>query len=718
MQLEVDEPKPGVDFRNGNPPDGILNGPGPSIYGQELNNPYEISNIKTAANALGITFPPNVPPTHVYLKMNYTDWAEVAAMADFEEEHDYEFDTDPLHREILYDGEEPYIDSLIPENTPQPEYGAITYDDYQNLTIPVANYEVLDQMIIPPYESRLTFAAYVISGNETKYEAIDGNCHPDCPAWPKCLEDESLTCDPNTAAETLPETVDPGESANRRNFPAYILDSYMGYDGEFDSQEICLEVNPPTEPDCGLGCTAYVFPLPSNPSICEWRCNCPPPPPPPGSEPPPGQVSRCGCNVFENKKRPGGVIKVNDTQLGEEAVRRIKVKTTLRWFGFRWEDTDTDDNGCWKIDRKYNVRGLKIRIVFKDRVSDRHVIRAIRGARFWNAFLKPVKYTWLVRSTSKTWNNQCLTIFQDGDESSIHEQTYVAAITNNGVHEHYDFTNLPSPGNFSILIHDIDEGLNAAPMFEEIDEDDGVSFPLTLQYIYAFSENLTEAILISLLTNYIEVSKPDVFLHFGEEEPSDQKRRVVYHEMAHVSQYAILGQNWWRNNLFYIVEGFEDGEVQPYGEGFRDGAGRTAIIEGLAETVEHLVSDEKYGLLHSNNGVGQAGRYLNRGEILLFWNGSNTPFIPEGLFFDLLDDNMAATDITTNEPPDPADPLGATFLVEDECSGYTLLQLFDALNLAPTNINEYRQDLIQTAGIPIGCPEFDAMNDLYDSYGF
>ena len=134
--------------------------------------------------------------------------------------------------------------------------------------------------------------------------------------------------------------------------------------------------------------------------------------------------------------------------------------------------------------------------------------------------------------------------------------------------------------------------------------------------------------------------------------------------------------------------------------------------------MEHLVSDEKYGLLHSNNGVGQAGRYLNRGEILLFWNGSNTPFIPEGLFFDLLDDNMAATDITTNEPPDPADPLGATFLVEDECSGYTLLQLYDALNLAPTNINEYRQDLIQTAGIPIGCPEFDAMNDLYNSYGF
>jgi hypothetical protein len=144
--------------------------------------------------------------------------------------------------------------------------------------MPAVPFELLEVMHIPQYETRLTFTAFVVSGNEAYYEAKEGLCHPDCPTWPDCLEDSSLTCEvvPGTALGTIAlagagsvGTVT--STAPKANFPNYILDDRMGLYGEHEFINAII----PEPIECPPGCIAKLRLNPSaGPFHLEWYCDC------------------------------------------------------------------------------------------------------------------------------------------------------------------------------------------------------------------------------------------------------------------------------------------------------------------------------------------------------------------------------------------------------------------------------------------------------------
>jgi hypothetical protein len=688
-----------IQFRDPSNPPMI---PGETILGDQLQNPYDITNIENAYTALtGSTI--QFSPTHYYLKFSPVDGEDIIEIEAFEEEYGYEFETQPIHYEVLAEGKEDYVDPIVGDGGFSPEYGAVTQADYTGGHFPNVPYVVLNEMYIPIYETRLTFTAFVISGNEQYYEAIDGLCHPDCPSWPDCLDDASLTCQVGSTVGYMP-TIDPMATQPRENFPGYILDEDIGYYGEIDETSSRIPIIP-DDLDCPEGCIPILEVAPISLGGWFWDCDCPDDWDDNGGlgGPPPGQVSRCGCFVYDDERKPGGKISVEDTQLPEpEGVRKVKVMTAPRYFGFVWHATNTDDDGCWKIDKRYNVKNLKIKSVFKDRVSDRMVIRAMRGIRLWNAFLKPAKHKFLEERANRDWHSLCLLLEDAQDDNSRDEQSYVAALTNNSIHEYYDdFTTMPSPGKIKVLLHNWGDHLNAAPMFSEMDQDQ-----FTIVDVNGFL-SVFEVSPLDVFLNLWDWSKPDLFLSFGDSDPSDLKRSTVYHEMTHASQYAMAGPVWWEAYVWYIIGITFTDQPGPYGDGSSPGSGRAELTEGMATAHEFVVADSKYELLHSFSVNPQFLRFMNRAEVLTF-NNVVESFIPEGLFFDLYDENgVFPTAVSRPEPNTITDHV-RNFPFE------TQVQVFDLP--AMENIDQFKNFLWQFHGAPSGnvLPNY---NQLFQSYG-
>ena len=698
---ELISPDSSITFRSPDDPPLVEGEP---ILGAELENPYDINNMQEAYELItGVST--TLQPTHYYLKVIPVNGKDILELEAFEEDYGYEFETQPIHFKIIADGKEDYVDPAVGDEGFSPEYGAITASDYLAGHFPDIPFQLLNIMYIPEYETRLTFTAFVISGNEPYYEAIEGLCHPDCPSWPECLDVPSLTCTVLPTPAEIP-TLDPYHSDPREDFPNYIFDGALGYYGSVE--EISGRIpDPPINDECNPPCVEIVilqYDLQTGGFIWQWGCDCDIDDDGGDGEggPPSGQTEECDCYVYIDDRKPGGKISVEDTQLEDEGVRRIKVKTAPKTFGFIWKTTNTDNNGCWKIDNRYNVKRLKVKAVFKDRVTDRMIIRSLRGARYWNAFLKPVKHKFLVTRTNRDWNSLCLLIEDSENDNSRDEQSYVAATTNNAVHEYYDdYTNMPSPGKIKILIHNLDDRLDAAPMFSEIDQDQFDAGDIN-NWFLAFTTPYT-----GLIYSLWEFSKPDVFISFGNTEGTDRKKSTVYHEMVHVSQYAVTGRSWWEEYVFYVVGISLTDQPKPYGDGSSNGSGRAELTEGMAYALETVISDAEYGLAHSLGTPAQANRYLNNGERSRFWN-AGTEFIPRGLFFDLFDQNGAFPAAVS--APEPAG-------ISDNAFGFSFENQVQAINpLIVDDIETFQTRLWQTFGAGSGST-FTNYSALFDSYG-
>lgn len=170
----------------------VPSGPGETILGTELQNPYAIENIQAAYSMLNIGNS-KLEPTHYYLKFTPTDGSQISDLEDYAEVNGYEFDIQPIHYEVIYEGDEGY--SPIPKEKQGivPEYVTVSAADFTNGNLPSVPHEIVEIMHIPEYATLLTFTAFVISGNEKYYDAIEGYCHPDCPSWPLCLDEPEYT---------------------------------------------------------------------------------------------------------------------------------------------------------------------------------------------------------------------------------------------------------------------------------------------------------------------------------------------------------------------------------------------------------------------------------------------------------------------------------------------------------------------------------------------
>lgn len=178
---------------------------------------------------------------------------------------------------------------------------------------------------------------------------------------------------------------------------------------------------------------------------------------------------------------------------------------------------------------------------------------------------------------------------------------------------------------------------------------------------------------------------------------SDDLKTTAYHELAHSSHYAALGNSWYSQfmtaEIDEIINNFTSGN-SPYGDGSnQNNSPIIALGESWAYHAGQFLADRQYGA-NSHEAHEQFTSYLN-GDIAglnchLIALENFDPFlttypfrwIPKGLYYDLMD--------TRND----LNAVPRFTVIDDQVGGYTNQQFFNAFNSGITSLQAYRQNLV------------------------
>jgi len=197
---------------------------------------------------------------------------------------------------------------------------------------------------------------------------------------------------------------------------------------------------------------------------------------------------------------------------------------------------------------------------------------------------------------------------------------------------------------------------------------------------------------------------------------SDFIKENVYHECSHASQYTYAGNSWYSDfvsaelNEILVHNDIND-PFNPYGNGTSNNSPTIALGEAWGYHIGHFLAEQRYGTTarcqqeqYPGGAICCNTNYTGHPhtDVLENFNPNlqSDPFrwIPKGLMYDLMDN---------------AEP-GAT-LVNDQVSGYTIQQIFTALQSDVSNMAQYRARLLsQNPGNPTNVN----LNALFASYGY
>ena len=322
-------------------------------------------------------------------------------------------------------------------------------------------------------------------------------------------------------------------------------------------------------------------------------------------------------------------------------------------------------------------------------------------------------------------NQISIRIENSNDNNSQNEEAFVAATTNNAIHEllddHTTIGNDFDETELRVLLHTWG-GSGSAPMLNVYSAEVSDFYPhfglgpilnILLDIDAPVPDMAPSDPQLEIIWNTIQ---PDMTFPFGEGEGYDHFddiKSTIYHEMVHVIHALEAEENWWHDYRIYTLDvATTEGQASPYGNGDLPNAGMAELAEGIAESFEHFFTDLQYGLMHSQGQPRQVFRYANSGERLRFWeNDPGILFIPEGLYYDLIDDNQFP--ITEIEPVSQI----TGNRVIDNVQGFTFEQQLNALNPNITNVNQFRDNLWQLNGQMNNTNQND-YNLLFNQYGF
>ncbi|MCC7025849.1 MAG: hypothetical protein IT265_02760 [Saprospiraceae bacterium] len=432
---------------------------------------------------------------------------------------------------------------------------------------------------------------------------------------------------------------------------------------------------------------------------CGGEVNCPHGDPGGGNgggnpDPHPDEVQFCNCWVYKEQRKPGGCVRVQDVEHQQfEGVEDVKVVIWDGWFGV-W-DTQTDVNGCWKINNKqYGRTWMWVR--WK---SD---ITRIRGARqgFWRFF-----YDWQFTMTHYVGalrgpkvNNIRVEYPIWTDRGSAAHLHWGASTVNNALHDFHRYA--------ATL------GINAPPWLDinvARNRGDGIA----LMNTYLGNGNIIAAIGNSgffqdALHDLIHLPPssglflPDVQIGINFRH-SDFLKLLSYHEIAHASHYTKAGDNFYLN---LIRQEAHNGSVPPFDTYVDYGGihqGHITLAESWADHVGYTFTHMTYP---GDNNSFRGADWEENLERLRF-NAPNN-LIPIGIYHDMKDgvnpNELAFDECVCGEGP-----------INDQISGFNeaqMFQLLDGTTVSPnhflvkfiTNHGNGNQDLINKFQI------------LYDSY--
>lgn len=452
-------------------------------------------------------------------------------------------------------------------------------------------------------------------------------------------------------------------------------------------------------PICDEGCRAVLVPVdptgnipepePSGPNVFDgfvWECDCTPLPPPIVT------LNNCGCPIPANTRIPAGCIQVYDTELSNRTdetdfdtylpVRRVRVTMSDRWFSF--DETETDDNGCWSMpDERYSSKA-RMWVKF---TNDRARIRGSRDTwKFWELFQTVEHYS---GRFSGPFNN-IETNFNRGTDNmgSQTRRLWGSATVNNALHEFHDYTIadgvLPPQNDLDIFL-DHNERFGFAIMGTQNEFSiaaGGVGAivatgPIGLVLgINPFLGIFTWAVVKAYL--------PDITIGYDFNN-SDRLKELSYHEFAHASHYRQVGHDFWLD--------LAEAEIRAGGHGdqFSENADLISLCESWPHHIGHTYADRTY---LGNNASNRVRSWLGLLEIDI---NEEPNHIPEGLYHDLID-NTNVNDF-----------------VIDNVSGFTQEQIFSGFTSDIRSVEEFRLYLINNHLDGSGNTLIQ-LNDLFNSY--
>ena len=386
-----------------------------------------------------------------------------------------------------------------------------------------------------------------------------------------------------------------------------------------------------------------------------------------------GSGGECNCPLPDHSRKPSGCVQVFDNMLQAwEGVINVEVHTSkTQIFGAVFHrETETDNNGCWKINRKYYGK-IHVWVKWENGKCD---IKTMEGNTDLWGYSFPRK-AYMGQFGGPNFNNIAIKFDFTNAIGSWNFRNWAASTVNNAVFEFGGFIGSQGitrslPGNLKILLTPWGSGGNsgAAPMLDKIG--------FIQQFIlFGTANSILTGVLGVLapgavplalpLASWLEITAPDISLNFNDsgEVNSDDMRELAYHELSHALHFSQVGSNYWLANIVYIMEHLG------YGDGTAPGAGRCSVIESWAYQIGMNSTHLRYGGSNSNGGntAYNTWRKMLEEDMAVTTSGG-IPHIPYGWEWDLEDNN----------PTNPYNEI-ENGLVTDRVSGITNAQIFSTM---------------------------------------
>ena len=472
----------------------------------------------------------------------------------------------------------------------------------RNLQIP---FEVISDLNLEVENDEILREAYAITNNQ--WDGPNRSpCHRDCPNWPDCFDNSALGCSDDDGGST-----------------------------------------PPCNEDCSNApCIPTSVP-----------CNT--------SNPPSTTTNDCGCTIPSNDHYPAGCVRVFDTQAGGMGMlvplRRVTVVARNNFFTIK--TTQTNDQGCWRIDKEFKGK-VVIKVKFKNdgtkmRAGDNILIIATHAFAYRHV---------AAELNAPPYNN--LQINYQLPPAGLTLRWNVATYWN-GLVEYQDLA--------------LEAGMLPAPKLDiYVGENLGGSFAIMNRYI-EFSNGVTGGLLgsnhfLGFLANtaifnfyaaseLMELFAPDVGLATGAL-ISDRRKRLCFHEYAHTSHWRNVDNNYWHNLIAAEVHASQETGDPHSNVGISPNqAGYIAVAESWAEFVGRTFAHEMYGMSHSLSLLG----FTSWLDFLERTRNELPSHVPIGLFHDAMDPRGG-------EPESFDLGGGGSGIVNDVVTGFSIQTMYAQLD--------------------------------------
>ena len=296
-----------------------------------------------------------------------------------------------------------------------------------------------------------------------------------------------------------------------------------------------------------------------------------------------------------------------------------------------------------------------------------------------------------------------------------------AATINNAIQEHRDYAAQlgfsPPPMGLRIILGGRQKkaGAGSTPLFGIRTDFQQISDAFSHAFLYGGDINLPGGYTTALLT--LSAVHVDMTLNYatpaGFAFTDDRVKATVYHELSHASHYAYAGKALYStfvNNELTEISQHPNDSYTPYGIGVSAGSGLIALGEAWANHMGFYLCNKKYnvdpGAIKGDGNIFvQSYQTLIGTDLVALENFDPTlvqdPFkwIPIGLMLDLMDAGI--------------DPINVNH-VNDAVSGYTISQIFNALQSDVSSIAQYKARILQL----YGTTQQTQINSLFTSYGY